>query len=413
VALSNCSSTSLVWHRPGGVSPGLTACFKRFAEEAAAGRDPYSLIDPVLESGVRRRPIEAGYGSKSIFQVPWHATLNLSALPAGASHASWRFNTAEWLVPNGYSQEKGEARLVFVHGGNAADSASGPYYAGFTMRLANWTRLPVLAFDYTTEPVSPWPNNLRSVLSYLEYGWTHGPEGAADASKLILVADSEGTLVLMQTLIAMHDDTLSRLLGYRSVLPPPHQLVGGVVLSSAVVDVHCRTRSFDWNCYNFSNPLSYTPQGTGDPDTGNCTGLGTRAAKVDDCLGSYLTYFFGFEGALRGAPHGGQRGAATAEVRRRADFFNQSLLSPIDYPMAGFPPLLVISGTRDYFYSDGPSLAQRACDAGVDAEVFNVHGAFHDFIEYSEGCGSGVPADEALAAYSRIATFTTRVLRRR
>ena len=206
-----------------------------------------------------------------------------------------------------------------------------------------------------------------------------------------------------------YDSTLATHFGYESVLPPPRTLIGGIILSSPVVDVRCRTPSFDWNCYNFSDPRAPTPAGRGDPDTGNCSGRATRADKEDVCLSSYVTYFFGYHGMLRGAFRG-KLGAATAEVKRRRRFFNLPVLSPLDYSLDGFPPMLILSGTRDYYYSDGPNLAEHACRAGVDAEAFNVHGAFHDFIEYSEGCGGRVPANEAVEGFRRIAAFTERVL---
>ena len=39
------------------------------------------------------------------------------------------------------------------------------------------------------------------------------------------------------------------------------------------------------------------------------------------------------------------------------------------------------------------------CKAGVDVEVYNAVGGFHDFIEYSEGCGDeGPPELEHCAA---------------
>jgi acetyl esterase/lipase len=104
-------------------------------------------------------------------------------------------------------------------------------------------------------------------------------------------------------------------------------------------------------------------------------------------------------------------GAAVAEVRLRAAFFKQTFLSPLTFNLGGFPPLLLISGTRDFYYSDrcdllriplhhrlqlpcisrdflftnSPRLHERACKFGVDVTSLNVVGAFHDFIEYSEG----------------------------
>ena len=94
-----------------------------------------------------------------------------------------------------------------------------------------------------------------------------------------------------------------------------------------------------------------------------------------------------------------------AEVARRADFFAQPILSPLSYNLTTFPPLLLISGTRDYFYSDSPALGERACRAGVGVESLNAYGAFHDFVEYSEGCGGGEPLLEAIEAFGRIRIF--------
>ena len=328
------AAAGAVWRNPSGVSAGLSHCIATFAQAMVDGRDPYALIDPALKS-IKRVPLYPD----ALGQVPWRVSLNMSAMPPNWHHATYAFNAAEWLLPPNYRQRRGEARVFFVHGGNSADSALGSYYAGFTTRLANWTGLPVFAFDYTTDPIVPWPQNLRSVLSYLEYASSHGPDGSAMPSgKLLLVADSEGTLVLMQTLIAMHDPALSLLLGYGSVLPSPAKLVGGVVLSSPVIDVACRTPSFAWNCYNYTDKRSPTAKGVGDPDTGNCSGLASTSDKRDDCLWSYLEYFFGLAGVVRGAPRRGRHGAATAEVARRAAFFNQSILSPLACEWASRPP---------------------------------------------------------------------------
>jgi hypothetical protein len=46
----------------------------------------------------------------------------------------------------------------------------------------------------------------------------------------------------------------------------------------------------------------------------------------------------------------------------------------------------------------------------VEVEAFNVRGAFHDWIEYSEGCGGAHPNQEAVEAYRRVQAFVRRVL---
>ena len=387
----------------------MTHCLTGIAKHMANGTDPYVLIDLPLE-GIRRLPLTDSS------DVPWSAEVNVSVLNGFLTRpwttTSYAFNRAEWLLPKDYKEARsGEVRVVFVHGGNLGEDALGSDYAGMTTRLANWTGLPVFAFDYATEPLVTWPNNLRSVLSYLEYAASHGPLGAAPAGKLVLVADSEGTLVLMQTVISMYDPFLRTLLGSGDILPPPQELIGGIILSSPVIDISCRTPSMGYNCFNYTDPKAPLASGTGDPDTGNCSSMATFADKSDDCLWSYLEYFFGFKGLVLGQPTiTGKRGAATAEVRRRSDFFSQPHLSPLTYNLNDFPPMLILTGTRDYFYSDGPTLGARACESKVPVEVINVYGGFHDFIEYSEGCGKGVMTEEAIYAYSRIASFTSRLL---
>ena len=397
------------WSPKGGVSAGMTHCFQRIVETLEKQGDPYLLIDPPLE-GIERVPVSTGYDGL-LPTVQWNVSVShadLRNMTPSWHHWSYQFNRAEWLLPRGYKQTPNESRVVFIHGGNAGDSSVGPYYAGMTTRIANITGLPVFAFDYAQEPITPWPQNIRQVLFYLGHALHNGPFGAGDASRIVLVADSEGTLVATQTIIALRDPTLHLLLGYSHLFPPStEEYIGGVVLSSPVIDVTCRTPSFATNCFNFSDPRAHLPGGAGDPDTGNCSLTPTIAARRDDCLWSYLEYFFGLEGVLAGAPR--PRGTATKEVDKRAAFFAQPTLSPLAYQLSGFPPLLLIAGARDFFYADGPSLHERACKHGVDVSSFNVAGAYHDFIEYSEGCGGPHPNVEALEAYVRLGEFVTRV----
>lgn len=200
---------SRVWHPAGGPSAGMQNCIQRFADIAASGADPYQLIDAPL-GDVRRLPVNE-------VSARWRASFNHSALPPHwYSHDSVSYGAAEWLVPPGYAQAAGDARLVFIHGGDSDDpavSGGGPYYAGMTTRVANATGLPVLAFDFPTAPAVPWPQNIRGVLEYVAYALAHGPAGAGRAGAIVLVADSEGSLVAMQTALALLDPALSRMLG--------------------------------------------------------------------------------------------------------------------------------------------------------------------------------------------------------
>jgi acetyl esterase/lipase len=106
------------------------------------------------------------------------------------------------------------------------------------------------------------------------------------------------------------------------------------------------------NCFNEST-------GTGDPDTGNCTLTPTWSLKVGDCRWSYLNYFYGFAGMLMAS----DRADASDAWEMRREFLAGPARNPLAANLTKFPPLLTLAGTRDYFYSDGPSLAERACEA--------------------------------------------------
>mmetsp|Transcript_72275 Transcript_72275/g.167490 ORF Transcript_72275/g.167490 Transcript_72275/m.167490 type:complete len:80 (+) Transcript_72275:1164-1403(+) len=76
------------------------------------------------------------------------------------------------------------------------------------------------------------------------------------------------------------------------------------------------------------------------------------------------------------------------------------------------PPILVITGAADYWASDGIALVEHICESGGEVEHFLAHGMWHDFQEYSEGCGNsqGKFLPEGIEAYRRVAGFTKKQL---
>jgi acetyl esterase/lipase len=390
---------SKVWVNPGGVSAGLNYCIRTFWDMLKKQENPYTLIDAVVPT-VERINITTGvHGALPLAR--WRASVELSQMPPNFLRvSSFAFNDAEWLVPAGYAPRPGEPRLVFIHGGNAQVSALSFYYSGLTSRLANWTDLPVLSCNFATAPLAPYPQNVRNVVAYILWALSHGPRGPGDAGSLVLAADSEGCLVAMQAVLALTQPSIGTELGFPpAVLRSPSTWLKGVVLSSPVVDVACATPSMAWNCFNETG-------GTGDPDVGNCSETPTWESKVGDCRWSYLSYFYGLHGILLPA----DQLNASREWELRAEYLAAPSRAPLEAELQGTPPMLILGGTRDYFFSDGPSLAERACVAGVDVEAFNVDGAFHDFIEYSAGCGGPNVAAEGIEAYRRVASFVQRVL---
>jgi acetyl esterase/lipase len=65
------------------------------------------------------------------------------------------------------------------------------------------------------------------------------------------------------------------------------------------------------------------------------------------------------------------------------------LLSPLFGDLAGFPPTLLTSGTRDLFLSNTVRMHRRLRDAGVAADL-------HVFEAMPHGSFSGAPEDEGL-----------------
>jgi len=373
-------------------------CAQKFWELVEEGKDSYSLIDAPYLDTVRRRAIE-GVSAK------WHATVKLNGvykqwLAASNVPSSSEFGDAEWLVPHGYKQQAGEARIMFIHGGDASVSALSSLYTGLTTRLANWTRLPVLAFDFATEPITTWPNNVRDIFWWVTHALENGPDGRGRAGSIFFASDSEGALVMMHTAMAVMDDTWRTLLGFGQKLQNPRDWLAGIISSSPAVDIGCNTASFQWNCFNETTLL-------GDPDCGDCSTETTLRERVTECRQDYFNYFFG----LAGMQHIDTAFKANLEWESRRDFFEMGTVNPLRADLRYMPPMLLIAGVQDYYYSDALALAEHACKAGVQVELFNVYGGFHDFIEYSEGCGGPLPMVEAIEAYRRIQQFTSKHVR--
>ena len=426
---AHCAAmTTFETHLPDGPSRGLSYCIDEFVRSRRAvpgeneylntidgAKDVYSLTASL---GCTIQPVNAS--------VEWQATIRPGPWPAAGW---WGFdyprqlpgqngnytavlNRAVWMLPPGYQSAPAEARLVFVHGCDITCSALGPYYLGFVALLANWTRLPVLAVDFASEPITPWPNNIRNVLYFIHFALGTGPGGPGRADSIFVLGDSEGTLVTTQTMMTLFDDTLRREAGYGLVLSQPETWLAGVILSSPALDVSCDTESFSRNCFNFTGDPNAVPPtahtGTGDPDTGDCTWAPTLAEQgalfKKWCRWSYLPYFFGMEGIASA----NTMDEADAFWTAHSDFYNLPNVNPLRAgppELQNLPPFLLLAGTRDMYYTDSSSLGTLMCEHGVDVQVYNAVGAYHDFIEYSLGCGGGYPMAEAVHAYERIVAF--------
>lgn len=376
---------------PGGVSAGMQYCIRKWAAKVSYYDTFLAAVDNAsvaLDAGVSVEAVESS--------IEWSAQISRGADPWWAfSSTPYTFNAAAWVLPPNYAAEEAEARMLFVHGGNAGWSALGPDYLGLVANLANWTGLPVLAANFGTEPIVPWPQNVRNILHFVELALKSGPRGdSRRAGKLFVFSDSEGSLSLMQTVMTLFDPALRAQSGYGELLRDPASWMGGVILSSPVLDVSCATPSMEWNCFNET-------ANTGDPDVGMCDGFSTMSEKVASCRATYLPYFYGLQGTV------GVSDNAEANRRwlERRDFFEQPSVAPLRADLKGLPPFLILSGERDFYVSDATALAARLCMAGVAVDVYTAVGGFHDFMEYSQGCGGPTPMLEGVEALRRAASF--------
>ncbi len=268
---------------PDGVSDVADFCVQTFWDQVQEIGDGYSLEDLVLDPPLER--VRASpFGT-------WNATTKTPPGYGDANFTTYYFGQAEWVLPRASERRSSGDRVVFIHGGSAADSAVGDLYNGFADHLAQATGLPVFAFDFEQEPVVPWPQNLRSILGFAEYGLENGHDGPGRAERIFVIGDSEGTLTALQTVASPLDEDFKKQQGFAAsrALANPSDWLAGVVLSSPGVDVDCKTESFKYNIWNATSM-------SGDPDTG----VGWDGYSLDDLIGdcrrSYIEYAYGLKG---------------------------------------------------------------------------------------------------------------------
>jgi acetyl esterase/lipase len=405
---------------------------KGFCEQRVEDDGDYiwDLMDPPLPASLVSSKTVNGTASWS---VQWAGFTTESEPTPDALNTT--FGKAVWWWPANMSAEAEQNRVLFVHGCDSGCDVSADYYSVLTDRLAHHLQMPVLGVNYATEPEYPWPDNVKSVISSINFISQNGPSGPSPLKNLFIVADSEGGLVALHTMIALVDH-FGILLGVptalRAVGTPMGKLpLAGMMLSSPTVDVTCTGASMFTNCWEDRGERHDTstqkPSGSdatssqpaaedvhvGEYDIttkGNCEEkLTSNEERVNDCKWSYLNYFFGIEWGSR--THNNTQ-AHDHYLEHPAEFWTSPTANPLmfDYSAPGTPPILVIMGSADYFASDGKNLTRRICETGGEVEHFMPRGMWHDFLEYSEGCSNpdGTPLAEGIEAYKRMASFAHR-----
>jgi acetyl esterase/lipase len=96
---------------------------------------------------------------------------------------------------------------------------------------------------------------------------------------------------------------------------------------------------------------------------------------------------------------------AAAKLYAGSHNLKEPLLSPVYGNLAGFPPTVLVSGTRDLFLSDTVRVHQKLLQAGVEAQLLVLEGQSHgQFLD------NDVP--ESQAALREVAQFFERHLNR-
>jgi len=328
--------------------------------------------------------------------------------PKASTH---EFGKWVWWWPVGMSEEESQDRLLYIHGCHSNCDVAADYYSTMTTRLAKHGKMPVLGVNFAAEPEHPWPNNIRDLAVALEYLAKNGPTGEAPARSIFIAADSEGGIVALHLVMALVDPEIRALFGFPMVLRPEGAAaipgeshegslpLRGLIVISPTIDTSCSAESIHTNCWG--------DQGEGSGDVAWASGcLPTRQERNWDCQWSYVNYMLGLPVA-RNIHNRTQ--AHAAYTARPNTFWNSPQTNPLsfDFSTPGFPSTLIIEGGAEVFLDDAVTLAERMCTAGLDVEQYTPPGMWHDFIEYSEGCGNseGHPLFEGQEAYRRVEAF--------
>jgi acetyl esterase/lipase len=96
---------------------------------------------------------------------------------------------------------------------------------------------------------------------------------------------------------------------------------------------------------------------------------------------------------------------AAARLYAGSHDLKEPLLSPVYADLSGFPPAVLVSGTRDLFLSDTVRVHQKLLQAGVDAQLLVLEAQSH--AQYLD-----IDVPESQAALKEVAEFLDRHLDR-
>ena len=323
-----------------------SGCICLFPAQAAAdGGD--ACLDAKLAAGVAVHHVAAAAcGVPSWRKVPGEWGDDYGPVERGG---------ALWFEKAG--APKTRSRILLLHGGVHC-YYSAKAYAPLASRLAALTGLPVLAPDYRLAPSCPFPAAVDDCGAALAWLAAHELDGAgapapSPADALFLVGDSSGGGLAVAAALAN---------GAAASRAP----VAGVVGFSPWLDLTCGGDSYETRKFDAATKRGDPVFNSGDAET--------ERDETREMAAAYLA------------------GADPADPRA----------SPAFAPdLSALPPTLFVCGDADVVLDDARDFAAK-CD-NVDVDVWPR--LWHDFVMYTEGCGTGAPLAEADVALRRAARW--------
>jgi len=264
---------------------------------------------------------------------------------------------------------KGKPWILFVHGGHFHDCTNNnEHYAMLSSRMAKYTGMGVLAVDYrqlTSTTVTGFPDQLEDIIDAMLWLKARG------ASELLLYGDSSGSTQVVELLLYLewrkqngHD--------YGVNITAAASFSGWLDTTGSLPTYESRRRC-DGFCKGIGSPL-----GNGSPNSDRIVSqCETRAYYKPDSTWP-------------------------------ADFPVVSPLQAPDYLLSKLPPIMLVVGGNEVLLGENLQFAQRAQKAGAAVQLDVYEDMWHDFIQYSEGCGADAPLYEGIDAVKRVSDFLSK-----
>lgn len=244
------------------------------------------------------------------------------------------FLPAEWVLPRGADPS---FRLVYLHGGGYV-AGSPKTHRGLVTRIAKAAGCVALVPDYRLAPEHPFPAALEDAQLAITHAMTHGPDGLAPASRVVIAGDSAGGGLALGAMLAMRD--------------AGHALPARAALLSPWTDLAATGASIE-----------------------------TRA-EADPMIPAALL-----------------RGWSRHYVGDRDPRHPHA--SPLYAELRGLPPTLIQVGDAEVLLDDSVRFAARARDVGVDVELDVFPELFHVFQAFAGALPEAREAITKLGAFLR------------